>query len=332
MAPTPTATRHIAVLGAATELGLQTCRHYFSSGAAFLGLTPDEKLAKRVRAMGATAQAVDLADADRLATLLAAAQSDVVLALASQRANTLFHDGWKWRGQEQAIPAETTALLQALQILKSDRNGKAPTLVYASFAFLYGNARDATESAPLAAAALDPVFAAAARAEQQVRDSGLPATILRLGYLYGADFKDLDLYVKAFRWHRLYWSGPKRALANFLNVYDAARALALAAAQPPSGETFNVVDGSPTSFAAFMDTFANEYGFAHPMHIPTWSAPLARAFITPQHMQQTALVTTVNANAFRQRFNWSPRYPDYRAGLADTISVMEEYGIPKRKS
>lgn len=332
MASMPTAAQRVVIVGAATELGLEITRHFSAGDHTVTGLAPDDKLAERVRATGAEVHALDLADAGRLVGILAAAQPDVVLSLATQRANTLLHDGHKWRGQERAIPAETTALLHALQSLKSGRNGNSPTLIYASFAFLYGNARDAAETAPLTAGTLDPAFAAAIHAEQQIRESGLPATILRLGYLYGPDYKDLALYVKAFRLHRLYWAGPKRGRANFLHVEDAAQALTLVAASRPAGEVFNVVDGSPVSFANFMDYFARSYGFAHPRHIPTWSAALARRFITSQHMRQTALVTSVSAAAFRRRFDWAPRFPDHRAGLDDTIRAMQASGITRRKS
>jgi nucleoside-diphosphate-sugar epimerase len=331
MTTPPPAQQRVLITGAATELGLEACRLFTANGHTVTGLAPDDKLAERVRATGAEAHTLDLADADRLTGLLTATQPDIVLHLAAQRANTLLHDGHKWRGQETALPAETTALLRALHNLKSGGNGNTPALIHASDAFLYGNARNADESAPLTAGALDPAFAAAIRAEQQIRAAGIPATILRLGYLYGPNYKDLAAYVKAFRLHRLYWSGPKRGLANFLRVDDAAQALALVATANPSGQTFNVVDGAPVSFANFMDYFANGYGFAHPMHVPTWSAPLARAFITEQHMKQTALVTTVNGAAFRQRFNWTPRYPTYRAGLDDTIRAMRANGVTKRK-
>jgi len=331
MASTPPAPRRVAILGAATELGLEACRLFIAGGHTVTGLAPDEKLAERVRATGAAAHALDLADADHLVGLLAAAQPDVVLSLASQRANTLLHDGHKWRGQEQSIPAETTGLLHALQNVKSGRNGNSPTLIYASYAFLYGNARDAAETAPLTAGTLDPAFAAAIHGEERVRAASIPATVLRLGYLYGPAYKDLALYVKAFRLHRLYWAGPERGRANFLHVEDAAQALALVAASRPAGEVFNVVDGAPASFANFMDYFARSYGFAHPRHVPTWSAGLARRFITPQHMRQTALVTSVNDAAFRRRFDWAPRFPDYRAGLDDTIRAMQASGITRRK-
>jgi nucleoside-diphosphate-sugar epimerase len=332
MASIPTAAQHVVIAGAATELGLEATRRFIAGGHTVTGLAPDNTLAERVRATGAEAHALDLTDADHLVGILAAAQPGIVLSLASQRANTLLHDGHKWRGQEQSIPAETSALLLALQTFRSGAaDAPAPLLIYGSYAFLYGNARDAVETAPLTVGPLDPAFDAAIRAEGQVRAAGIPATILRLGYLYGPTFKDLALYVKAFRLHRLYWAGPGRGRANFLHVEDAAEALALVAASRPSGEVFNVVDGSPVSFANFMDYFARGYGFAYPRHVPTWSAGLARRFITSQHMRQAALVTTVNDAAFRRRFGWSPRYPNYHTGLDDTIRIMQASGITRRK-
>jgi nucleoside-diphosphate-sugar epimerase len=320
--------QRVFITGAATELGLEACRLFVAQGAAVTGLAPDEKLAERVRATGASAQVADAADVDRLGALLSGAQPDVVLHLAPQRTNTLLHDGHKWRGYEQSLPAEATALIEAL---KSGKIGNLPLLVYASYAFLYGNARNADESTPLTVGSLDPAFAAAIQAEGLVRAAGVPATVLRLGYLYGPGFKDLALYVKSFQWHRLYLSGSKRSLANFLQVEDAARALALVAERKPAGEVFNVVDGAPASFADFMDYFALTWGFRHAGHIPDWSSAIARRWIAPQHMKQVALVTTVSAGKVRQQLAWEPRYPDYRAGLDETVRVMQARGLTKRK-
>jgi nucleoside-diphosphate-sugar epimerase len=326
---TPPTARSILITGAATELGLVACRRFAATGATVTGLAPDEKLAARVRANGTTARALDLAETDRLAETIDAIRPDIVCHLAPQRANTLLHDGQKWRGFERSLPAETTSLLAALG--RTAARSPAPRLVYAGYAFLYGEARDASEAAPLSAAALEPIFAAAAHAEEQVRAAGLSATVLRLGYLYGPEFKDLALYVNSFRVHRLYWSGPKSGLANFLHVEDAAQALTLVADGTAGDDVFNVVDGAPASFGSFIDYFATTYGFHRPGHLPTWSARLVRRFITPQHIRQTALVTTVDASAFRRRFRWAPRYADYRAGLAETVRIMQANGIGKRR-
>ncbi len=277
MDASPFPAQRIVVTGAATELGLEVCRLFSAGSHIVTGLVPDEKLAERVRNTGAEAVAADPVDAERLGAALAAARPDVVLHLAPQRANSLLHDGNKWRGYERSLPAETAALLQALQ--RGESSGP-PFLVYAGYAFLYGNAQDADESTPLQAPAGDPIFAAAIRAEQMVRDAGVPAAVLRLGYLYGPSFND------------------------------------------PAGEVYNVVDGTPASFADFMDTFAMTYGFRRPWHAPLWSGRLVRRFIAPQHIEQVALVTTVSAVKLRRELGWEPAYADYRAGLTATVQTM----------
>ncbi len=83
-----------------------------------------------------------------------------------------------------------------------------------------------------------------------------------------------------------------------------------------------MVDGTPASFADFMDTFAMTYGFRRPWHAPMWSGRLVRRFIAPQHIEQVALVTTVSAAKIQRELGWEPVYADYHAGLAATVQAM----------
>jgi nucleoside-diphosphate-sugar epimerase len=220
--------------------------------------------------------------------------------IAGQEANTLLSDGHAWKGFERI------AMAGVRRALRSD----ARFLVQASFAFVVGDPQQ------------DPLRThteVILECERLVLASTRPACIVRLGYLYGPESRDLQLYRNAFRLGRPYWSGPRDALQYHLHQHDAVAAL-LAAAQPRNaGKILYATDGRPVSFMQFMDEFAHQIGRSHPLHIPALAAPLMRVIIRKEHMQQAALAMPAKAPKPNVP-GWRPRHPDYRKGLAETIA------------
>lgn len=106
--------------------------------------------------------------------------------------------------------------------------------------------------------------------------------------------------------------------------------MVLVVERQPVGEVFNVVDGTPTSFANFIDTYAMKLGYTKPGHIPLFTAPVAKVIIKEPQMEILDLSTTVNRDRFTQQLNWSPSYVSYREGLEQTIGVWQQQGIIER--
>lgn len=245
-----------------------------------------------------------------LGRLLSAANTKqkIHINVAGQQANTLLHDGHAWKGFER------TALAGARRALRTD----ADMLVHASFAFVLGGPKK------------DPLRSLAAiidECEQMVLAGAAPACVVRLGYLYGPASRDLGLYVKAFRLGRPYWAGPRDALQYHLHQHDAVRALLSAARPRNAGRTLYATDGRPASFMQFMDDFARRIGRRFPLHVPRIAAPVMRAIVREEHMQQTAL--SMPARPPRPQVpGWKPEFSDYRRGLEQ---VVEAWG-PRRLS
>ena len=306
----------VIVLSPDTELGRETIAHLASKRHQVTGIGKDAN-ATVLRDRGAAYVPADLTQADELAEAIATVKPDVVLNLTPQIANTLLHDGHNWKGYDETLPAATTALLKALE------NTELKLLVHASCAFLYGNASNATENTPLEPPE-DLNLRSAIEAEEQIAKSSLPHCILRLGFLYGPQSQDLQKYETSFKLHRPYYAGPEDNLANFLHYEDAAKALVLVAEQQPVGETYNVVDGMPTSFADFIDTYAVKLGYSKPAHIPLFTAPVAKVIIKEPQMEILDRSTTVNSDRIRQQLNWTPTHENYQVGLDQTISVWKQ--------
>jgi nucleoside-diphosphate-sugar epimerase len=243
-----------------------------------------------------------------------AAATGAHFSLAGQQANTLLHDGHAWKDFHRTTVAATRRALRAAE------DGGAAILVHASFAFVHAVEAGRPLDDPLRAH-----VQTIRECEQRVRESGVPACIVRLGYLYGPQSADLRAYRTAFRLGRPYWSGPPRPPQYHLHFADAARALVATAKPRHAGRLFYATDGHPLAFRTFMDAFARRVGRAHPLHLPALAKPLARAIIREEHMQQTAY--GMPAGAPRPGVpGWRPRFADYRAGLDDAVAAWAAGG------
>ncbi len=234
---------------------------------------------------------------------------NVVVHLDLQPANSLLHDGRAW---ERVTPARILAATR--NVLAANRN--ADFLVHAGYAFLR-----AAEQSPRGGEQLRPIVEAAEEAETMVMAAGVPACVVRLGYLYGPESRDLRAYRIAFRIGRPYWAGPKNRLQHHLHTADAATALLRAATTRPAGRLLYATDAQPASFADFGDHFAHLVGNPLPTHLPRISKPFARAIIADEHMQM--LEIGVRGRARPQVPGFKTEYPDYRAGLEAVLAEWD---------
>jgi nucleoside-diphosphate-sugar epimerase len=232
----------------------------------------------------------------------------VVINVALQTPNTLLHDGhaW-WRDPGAHIITSTRRILAAA---KRDRTA---FVVHASYAFLKG-----AEGGGEVGDRMRPVVDAALQAEDMVLNSDTPACVVRLGYLYGPEWRDLRAYRLAFRLGRPYWAGPRRNLQHHLYSVDAARALLTAAVRRPSGRVTYATDGTPASFADFMDHFAHLVGRSRPLHLPRASRRLVWAVVGEPHMQMVEMAAA--GMAAPRLPGWRPRITCYRDGLAEVVT------------
>lgn len=191
--------------------------------------------------------------------------------------------------------------------------------MHASYAFLRS-----AESGGKVGNWLQSIVDAALEAEHLVMESGRRATVLRLGYLYGPDSRDLRAYRLAFRLGRPYWAGPRHNLQYFLHTDDAARALLGAASSRPTSTLLYATDDSPAPFADFMDHFARGVGRGRPLHLPDITRQLVRAVVREPHQQMVDLAAVGIAAPRLPGF--TPRYPDYRAGLDQVLEAWREKG------
>lgn len=240
-------------------------------------------------------------------------QGRVLINLGLQSPNTLLHDGHRWKryGPERLL-RETRAALRAAE--------DADFLVHASYVFLGAAGADHAVGNRVRA-----IADAALEAEDMILGGRVPSCVVRLGYLYGPESRDLRSYRNAFRVGRPYLAGSARVLQRHLYTGDAAAALLAAARQRPAGRLLCATDGTPASFAAFMDEFARLVGNPLPLHIPRAARPLTRLLIAEEHVQMVDLASADAPDRPRPR-GWAPAIPDYRSGLRDVVNSWAAAG------
>jgi hypothetical protein len=234
----------------------------------------------------------------------------VLVNLVLQSPNTLLHDGHAWKRYRPArLLSDTRAALR-------DARG-ADFIVHASYLFL-GTASVEQGLAP----PLGDIAAAALEAEDLVLSGSIPSCVVRLGYRYGPESRDLRSYQLAFRIGRPYWAGSRGVKQRHLHSDDAASALLAAARQRPVGKTLYAADDTPASFATFMDCFARRVGNRVPLHIPGLMRPLTRVLIAEEHVQQVDLASADAPDRPRPR-GFTPLHADYRSGLGQVVDAWK---------
>ena len=313
---------HVLVTDAAAELSLELIRQLTASGHRVTGLVGRPSQAELVSRNGAEPLEVDPTNVYDMELALEKAGAKVILNLAPQRSNTLLHDGHAWRNSKNSLPAQTSALLKAAN------ENDISFLIHAGYAFLYGPAASggegiADETTHLNSPPKNKLFTAAIAAEKMVTaNKQFPVCMMRFGYLYGPQSNDLALYEKSFKLRRPYYAGPKKHVGNFVHFDDAAKALCLAVEKQPADEIINIVDGTAVSFGTFIDYYANCLGHQKPRRIPSFFIRLAPLFITPQQIKQLDIhAAQVDNSKARTLLGWTPQFPSYKQGLAQTVRV-----------
>ena len=239
-------------------------------------------------------------------------EDTVLLNLMLQAPNTLLHDGHEWKRLQ---PAQIVA--RTKEFLTDPEHARADFIVHASYAFLRAADRGAKVGDKL-----EPIVEATRTAEALVLSDARPSCVVRLGYLYGPESKNLKAYRTAFRLGRPYWAGPRNKLQFLLHSKDAARALLQAARRRPHDRVVYATDRQPASFSTFMDYFARLIGNPLPLHIPAISRTVAHLVVAEEHMEMVEL--GIEGPAMPVVPGFRPIYADFQTGLQQVVETWKK--------
>jgi nucleoside-diphosphate-sugar epimerase len=116
--------------------------------------------------------------------------------------------------------------------------------------------------------------------QRHMRDHGLPAVILRPGFIYGpGDRHALPRLIEKIQTGKMKFLGRGDRLLNNTSAENLCDAILLAIDEPKAtGETFNIRDERLVTREEFVHTIADYLGKPHPHHLPEW---LGRLLVGP---------------------------------------------------
>jgi len=239
------------------------------------------------------------------------AEADVVMHLGAQSPNHIPQRSTVW--DEHVLTESAAAVMEAAKGVKF--------VVYPSYAFLYGDTHGewVDESAPRLKPRNNAIFRAAVEAEDRVLNSGVPACILRAGFVYGAEGDGNLALRESLRQGKPLVVSDNHTYGNWIYAGDLAAAAIRAAEQRPAGTIVNIVDNEPVSPAAFVDHFAERLGLTHAIRLPSRPAFASRNATTEMQRALWDMSLRVKNDKAKAELGWTPRYPTYREGIEQTL-------------
>jgi nucleoside-diphosphate-sugar epimerase len=260
----------------------------------------------------------DLTDEGRLKEALNGEEPECVVHLAAEIASQRNEN----KVREVNVQG-TERLLEGCRALAGGDPGAGPRVVFAS-TVVTGDAHGAllSEETEL------PVETAYGRSKQEgerlVRESGLPAVIVRPSHVYGpGGWYAHELVARLRQPGRLAVVGNGRNLWDVVHVDDVASALVLAVERAKAGATYHVVDDEPITFYDFMALTAKALEVGPPRRVPAAVARLIGG--GPAVAAATRSARSSNAKLKRE-LGWEPRFPTASEGVADAVARLGDCG------
>jgi nucleoside-diphosphate-sugar epimerase len=301
---------NIFITGGASGVAREATRQAIARGHKVTILTEGLEGATKARQDGALPAYSDVTRAGELKSLFTMSKTDVVIHLLPQAGNGFpTKDGYE--SQERVMVQSAVALVEAA------KEAGVKFIVYVSDAFVYGDAHGewlTEDQVGHQNRSLRPVLAA----EHHVMNSGLNACVLRAGFNYGGGTPSTVALGEELRRGRAPYLGDSHSVHNWVHEADLAQAAVLAAEKQPAGQLINVVDDEPVGATAFASYLATGQGLYNLTASSIPAFVLKRFTSDIQRALLDASLRLKNDKA-KQVLGWQPRYPNYRAGLEQTL-------------
>ena len=173
---------------------------------------------------------------------------------------------------------------------------------------------------------LRPSIDALADMETQVLEATTKGTIegivLRFGGFYGPHAgTEIMAQMIRRRWLPVVSSEVNLAIP-FIHIEDAGAAVISALYHGRAGEVYNIADDQAASFADVTRFRASTIGAPQPRTISRWLVQLFRPFAAAAWLGTRMLVSNAKAT---QELRWKPRFPTYRAGIAEFWAASDDW-------
>ncbi|WP_329259026.1 NAD(P)-dependent oxidoreductase [Streptomyces pseudovenezuelae] len=212
-----------------------------------------------------------------------------------------------------ALRTEGTAHLIEAALATGARRFVTESMV---FGYGYGDFGDRTitEDDEFGPRGADPQLErhlAGMRAKEQLTfgTPGLEGVALRFGLFYGPG--GTEALLPMLRKRQLPAPADRGRVLPWVELTDAARAVAAAVEHGRPGQAYNVADRTPMGFRAHLLCVAEEFGLPKPLSVPLW---LTRPMAYAHTMFSSSM--RVSVEKAERELGWTPAYPSTREGLA----------------
>jgi nucleoside-diphosphate-sugar epimerase len=307
----------ILVAGATGTLGSQVVRELVGRGHEVVGMTRSDSKRTSLENLGAEGVVADALDARAVERAVGQAAPQGVVSLLTSLPRT---------GPRRLKDLEPTNRLRdegTRNLLAAAITAGARRFVGESIIAIYGygnRSKPATEDDPPGRegnAGLRRVVEAIVAGERHVREATEAGRIegvsLRFGFYHGAAAPSTHYLLRMVRRRMLPIIGGGHAVHSWIELEDAARAVADALERGQPGAAYNVVDDEPVEFRDYLAEIVRIAQAKPPLSIPFALArpamPYAAMFLS------RARIPASNAKLKRE-LGWWPRSPTYREALA----------------
>jgi nucleoside-diphosphate-sugar epimerase len=312
----------VFVAGASGALGVPLVRELVARGHEVVAMTSTESKRPMLEELGAAAVVGDVFDARAMSELVRSAEPEGVVNVAS-----------KWSASptrlSQVTPANRIREQGARNMVSAAIAAGARRYVNESMMFVYGygdHGQALTESQPPGRErrrGLQRVIDAIVTAERVVREhterGEIEGACVRFGFFHGRHADSTRQMFTLVRKRSLPVVGNGDTVRSWIELEDAARAVADALERAPAGSAYNVVDDEPVTMRTYIDEIVRLTGSKPPRRMPYWLVNLGASYVAPAFGGGSLPISNAK---LKQELGWTPRFPTFRDALRP---VAEEF-------
>lgn len=312
----------VFIAGASGTLGGHVVRELVGRGHEVVGMTRSDSRRAGLEQWGARAAVADALEPESVQRVIREAEPEAVISVLTSLPRT---------GPKRLRDLEPTNRLRdqgTRNVLAASLDVGARRFLGESIIAIYGydvEGEPVTEERPPGAdrhPGVQRIIDAIRSAERQVgeaTESGRVEGIsLRFGFYHGAGTPSSRYMFDMVRRRALPLIGGGHAVHSWIDVQDAARAVADALERAQPAAVFNVVDDEPVEFGRYVSELARVADAKPPLNVPYALARLAMPYAAK--FLSRARIPASNARLKRE-LGWRPDYPTYREALAPLAST-----------
>jgi 2-alkyl-3-oxoalkanoate reductase len=309
----------IFVAGAGGALGTQVVRHLVADRHEVIGFTRSAAHAEVVQQLGVSRSITgDALNPPSIRTALESTRPEAVV-----HALTAIPKRGPWRASDLKQTNElrvrgTKHLLDATIAVGVRR------LIVESMVFVYGygdlgpdwqnEETGAAKNVPKGwlRSSIDALVDMETQVIDASRKGSIEGIVLRFGGFYGPRAGTETARLLCRRWLPVVKDSDDSVIP-LIHIEDAAIATVAALCRGRAGEVYNIVDDEPVSFAAVVRHLAAAISAPQPRTVPRWFVRLVAPYAAASWLGTKMRVSNAKA---KQELQWKPRFPNYRAGIA----------------